>query len=359
MGGGWHRPLPRARGAGVRGAAGALGAGRDGSLLPATGARRVTRVGLNTCASVGVGTGSWGGGGGRSHRGAHGDTYVSAGGGAAAHGQPWVCGVGGSSSRPSAPGGCGAGGALAAKSWRRRAHPRASGCAGPHGSPPPPAMAPGVTNGAPFCVGVGWGGDVLRQGGVLGTIMSPGHMAHVRGPHPKCGCPVCSTCTVAWPGWVQRPPALGDRGPVPLPTRGKQAPALPPGPQGPLRLGHVGAGGWLQGCKVGMKVGMKVGNGAINGKAIRPFSSSPSSSSLRHLLSSSTSTSFLLSLSLLLLLSLLSKISPYFCLVKAFSFPFNPSMAARKGTQSISAAKAPKVAGTPSTAKSSRNRTKA
>lgn len=51
-------------------------------------------------------------------------------------------------------------------------------------------------------------------------------------------------------------------------------------------------------------VGMKAGNGAINGKAIRPFSSSPSSSSLRHLLSSSTSTSFLLSLSLLLLLSL-------------------------------------------------------
>lgn len=89
----------------------------------------------------------------------------------------------------------------------------------------------------------------------------------------------------------------------------------------------------------GCKLGMKVGNGAINGKAIRPFSSSPSSSSLRHLLSSSTSTSFLLSLSPLLLLSLFSKISPYFCLVRAFSFPFNPSMAAGKGTQSISAAK--------------------
>lgn len=82
-----------------------------------------------------------------------------------------------------------------------------------------------------------------------------------------------------------------------------------------------------------------MGNGAINGKAIRPFSSSPSSSSLRHLLSSSTSTSFLLSLPLLLLLSLLSKISPYFRLVRAFSFPFNPSMAARRGAQSISAAK--------------------
>lgn len=81
---------------------------------------------------------------------------------------------------------------------------------------------------------------------------------------------------------------------------------------------------------------MGAGNGAINGKAIRPFSSSPSSSSLSRLLSSSTSTSFLLSLSPLLL-SLLSKISPYFCLVRAFSFPFNPTVP-RRGAASASSA---------------------
>lgn len=176
---------------------------------------------------------------------------------------------------------------LAAKCWRRRTLPQTSGCTGPHGSPPPPGTALGWGMKPPFFGGATWGGVVQMPGGILGTIVSPGHGCHM--------CIACTpsegACARAWPGWVWRSSTLGDCGSIPVPIQGwESVPAVPPESPG---WDQTGAGGWMQGCKVGMKVG----NGAINGKAIRPFSSSPSSSSLRHLLSSSTSTSFLLSLS--------------------------------------------------------------
>lgn len=154
-------------------------------------------VGLNTCASVGVGTGREG----RSHCGAHRDTYAGAGGSEAGARSrpraPWVSGVGGSrlrgsSSHTSALRGCWG---LAAKSQRRRALPRASGRTSPRSSPPPPGMAPGMANEAPLYVGVGWGGDVHGQGGVLGSIISPGHrsrmcIALTPGEGAQCALPV-------------------------------------------------------------------------------------------------------------------------------------------------------------------------
>lgn len=275
-----------AEGFGVSGVQqGPLGEGGDRSLLLAPGACRVTRVGLSTCGSVGVGTGRgqvtlrssrghehqrrWEGG--RSEAGAQSRPWASTG--------SWEWGA-----LPSGvPGGCWG---LAAKRWRRRAVPQTSGCTGPHGSPPSPGTA------------LGWGIKPLflrEQHGELCRCLEA-----FKGP----SCPRGTDGTSALPASQVRVPGVpcprqvmvrmgleapGDCGPIPVPIYGwESVPALPPGSPG-----WDQTGGWVQGCKVGKKVG----NGAINGKAIRPFSSSPSSSSLRHLLSSSTSTSFLLSLS--------------------------------------------------------------